>query len=468
MANTAIYQNLLRAPKSVADYDAEAMQADYKKAVMREHRQNALMLGQKNAEYTRGLAEDEVLRKAVSTLPPGATTQQMAAALRSTGLQKGFVTAESLLTKDADAAHKTAQGVKDRSAAAKADEEAGKSRDDRHLRGVQLINEPQDVVTWIDAVKKGGLFPSLSGQFDQLKTMVESDPSKAMAVLPQIKRQLSMLGVAQETEFTEGQKGQRSAAEIQGRADVGKANNAQSDLNNRRSVGVQERGQTLLSARAAESNAIARSAQSAPMEFTDLATGKPVLVTRDKAGNLTPVKDYGPKAGRGADEKPLSQDQGKATAWLDRMNQSEAVILASPKAAMTSTGSPGGMVGATIGSVPILGESGLGKMARNVAESPERQAVRTAQEAWVQGLLRSDTGAAYKDMEKNDIIRAFFPQPGEAASQTAIKAGLRDGVRRSMQVRAGPGPGRMEKVPKAAGGASSAVDDALKLYGGKP
>jgi len=153
-------------------------------------------------------------------------------------------------------------------------------------------------------------------------------------------------------------------------------------------------------------------------------------------------------------EKNLTEDQGKATSWLERMDQAEAVVRAAPKEALTSTGSVGGMVGATIKSIPFVGNSGLGNMGRNLVESGPRQAVRTAQEAWVAGLLRSDTGAAYKDMEKDDIIRTFFPQPGEDDAQIALKQNLRDGVRRAMTVRAGPGVERLSKVPKSDSGST--------------
>lgn len=58
--DTSIYQNLLRPPKSVAEYDAEAMAGQQNKL--------SLMLGQQKAEeYTRGIAESNRLRGLVST-----------------------------------------------------------------------------------------------------------------------------------------------------------------------------------------------------------------------------------------------------------------------------------------------------------------------------------------------------------------------------------------------------------------
>lgn len=171
--------------------------------------------------------------------------------------------------------------------------------------------------------------------------------------------------------------------------------------------------------------------------------GKPVLVSRSDAVGKTPAP-----SGGAADEKNLTEDQGKAISWLERMNQAESVIKNAPAHALQSTGSVGGVLGAAIGSVPYLGNTGAAKLSRNLMESPERQAVRNAQEIWVQGLLRSDTGAAYKDMEKDDIIRAFFWQPGEADDVKAQKDLAREGVKRAMTVRAGRGVGRLENVPK--------------------
>ena len=175
------------------------------------------------------------------------------------------------------------------------------------------------------------------------------------------------------------------------------------------------------------------------------ASGKPAFGVTDKQGNLKVIPGFTPPA---KDAKSLTEDQGKATSWLERMNQAEQVITKAPTSALTSLGSKTGMAGAAVGSIPIVGDSSFGQMVRSGIETPQRQAVRTAQETWVQGLLRSDTGAAYKDMEKNDIIRAFFWQPGEAESQKVLKKQLRDGVRRAMQVRAGSGLDRLEQVPK--------------------
>lgn len=151
----------------------------------------------------------------------------------------------------------------------------------------------------------------------------------------------------------------------------------------------------------------------------------------------------------GKPEKSLTEDQGKATSWLERMNQAEDALLKAPDWSLTSVGSGRGVAAASIRSIPFVGDSGVGKAAANLTESPERRSVLTSQETWVQGLLRSDTGAAYKDMEKDDIIRAFFPQPFDDEDLKAQKADLREGVRRSMQVRAGPGVDRLAKVPKS-------------------
>jgi hypothetical protein len=180
-----------------------------------------------------------------------------------------------------------------------------------------------------------------------------------------------------------------------------------------------------------------------PLEAVVGPDGKPVFVSRRNAVGKTPYQKSA-----GATEKNLTEDQGKAVSWLERMEQSEEVIKNAPESALQSTGSLGGMLGATIGSVPYLGNTGAAKLSRNMVEAPERQAVRNAQEVWVQGLLRSDTGAAYKDMEKDDIIRAFFWQPGESEIVRGQKDLAREGVRRAMLVRAGPAVDRLSKVPK--------------------
>lgn len=199
----------------------------------------------------------------------------------------------------------------------------------------------------------------------------------------------------------------------------------------------------------------------------------------DRAGEIKPPVGYRWAAngktleaipGGPADKKTdknLTEDQGKATSWLERMDQAEAIIRKAPVEALQSTGSLGGMAGAAFGSLPFVGDSGAGKFARNLAESPERQSVRNAQEVWVQGLLRSDTGAAYKDMEKSDIIRAFFWQPGESEAVRREKDEMRDGVRRAMAVRAGPGIDRLSKIPSTVDAGKSILDQADAILGGK-
>lgn len=184
--------------------------------------------------------------------------------------------------------------------------------------------------------------------------------------------------------------------------------------------------------------------------------------TKEKEDKNKPPSGYRRKANGDLEAIPggpadksvtdLTDAEGKATSWLERMNQAESVITKAPDWAKQSTGSLGGMVGATIGSVPILGDTGLAKLSRNTVESSERQSVRNAEKAWVGALLRSDTGASYKDMEEKDIIRTFFWQPGESLAVKKEKEDMRDVVRRSMVVRSGEGAGRFKDVPALGSG----------------
>lgn len=142
---------------------------------------------------------------------------------------------------------------------------------------------------------------------------------------------------------------------------------------------------------------------------------------------------------KGKAPKALTEDQGKATGWFNRMKEAENIITNAPDSAQTSGGSVGSLAGDAVRSLPFIGHSDLGNSIANALTPVERQKVQQAQESWVQGLLRSDTGASYKDMEKADIIRTFFPQPNEGPEIAAQKERARAIVQDSMRVRSGPG-----------------------------
>jgi hypothetical protein len=208
---------------------------------------------------------------------------------------------------------------------------------------------------------------------------------------------------------------------------------------------VTMRGQNMLDARQREATEVTdQAARGKPFEAIDPATNQLTLYQLDANGNPVKAKNVAPKP---KEDKALTEDQGKATSWHERMKEAEAVISKAPVSAQTSTGSFRGAAQAAIESIPFVGTSAMGKTAGNLVSNEGRQKVIQAQEMWVAGLLRSDTGAAYKDMEKDDIIRTFFPVPNDPVSVREQKKAAREGIRKAMAVRAGPGLKKLDSMP---------------------
>lgn len=126
--DTSIYNNLLRAPKSIAEYDAEAMQGQQNKLALQMNRQKA-------DEYTRGIERTNKLNGLLGGFEPGMKAEDQVGALTRGGfLDEGRKLAES-----------SAKVNKDQREAEKADIEL--KFKNYELAG-QIIGGVKDQATW--------------------------------------------------------------------------------------------------------------------------------------------------------------------------------------------------------------------------------------------------------------------------------------------------------------------------------
>ena len=135
--------------------------------------------------------------------------------------------------------------------------------------------------------------------------------------------------------------------------------------------------------------------------IVDLNSGKATAV---QAGG----KDLGPR--------PVKISDAAVTAggYADRMVASEKILKETE-----ASGKPTVMESAAA-TLPAIG-----KVASNVARSPERQKYRQAQEDWVRAKLRKESGAVIADEEMDREIRTYFPQLGDGPAVVAQKAQAR-------------------------------------------
>lgn len=486
MANTAIYQNLLRPPKSVEEYDAEFQDNALKRvqaaASMQTLQQNMLDRRQKTAD-------DAELRAAYKSMPAGGTVAQRIQALQATGTPGAMKLAQEMAKEastqalqDAQTGQAAAHAGLYKSQTTAADQTAGIAAWHDHVQKSVTVQTPEQMSSWVeDGIR---VLPKAQGEY--LANVMRGLPDGGMAMLPMLRKSVVPL----DTQYKEGESTARNTA-----------TNAQSGANNAATVGATLAGQRSTAATAAAGRAQAdrhfNTTQSAPQEVTDLSTGKLVLVTRDKAGNLTPVEGYGPKAGKGAGGSMTAQQEAKYRTQIAKDYQNANTVL-------SNMDDLAGSAAAVKSSKGLSGATGLQSYFPSLPDSEASQAqVRlTNLEGKVTSLGKAAAAmsgaigpmAVQEWKIVRDMVAAIEPQKGEKGllEQIGLIENAAEGA--AMRVRdaytkhyeadferypqfsalAPPrAPGQRTTRPANAAGQpaqrpSSAVDDALKLYGGKP
>jgi hypothetical protein len=121
-----------------------------------------------------------------------------------------------------------------------------------------------------------------------------------------------------------------------------------------------------------------------------------------------------PIAGGPADVDKSSDTERVASGYANRMIESGKILADLEK---KGVGKP-----EILETMASAGYGEIGKVASNLARSPERQRYRQAQEDWVRAKLRKESGAVIADDEMDREIRVYFPQIGDDAKTVAQKA----------------------------------------------
>lgn len=141
------------------------------------------------------------------------------------------------------------------------------------------------------------------------------------------------------------------------------------------------------------------------------------------------AKDAAARAANGG-MPDLTERQAKATSFAARMEQAEAEM--------------GNILDANPGFNPSnvkdnVAASLLPPQFRNVAISPVYQQIRSAQENFITGLLRLDSGAAIPPAELESYIAQYFPVAGDSEATIEQKARARKAAMEATKAEAGAG-----------------------------
>lgn len=165
----------------------------------------------------------------------------------------------------------------------------------------------------------------------------------------------------------------------------------------------------------------------------------------------------------------LTESQGSATAYGMRMKEANSVLTDLEKKGFTNTGITKGIVGGTVGVIPLIGDKlqeTTGSIFNTLPEilgglSPEQQQIANSRINFITAVLRKESGAAIAPSEFATAEKLYFPKPGDAPSVIAQKQKARDLAVKTMEVQAGPGAKNIQGYAPNAMGSSS--DDPLGI-----
>jgi len=173
------------------------------------------------------------------------------------------------------------------------------------------------------------------------------------------------------------------------------------------------------------------------------------------AGAYTPLSQLSPKAQQeiekarvieGIVPKPLTEAQGKSTAYGMRMAEANKILTDLEKKGVTNTGIVRSAIGGTVGLTPFVGEklqeatNALINPLPGVLGGPsaEQQQVDQARRNFITAVLRQESGAAIAASEFANEERKYFPQVGDTAEVIAQKQKARELAIKAMNIQAGP------------------------------
>lgn len=168
-------------------------------------------------------------------------------------------------------------------------------------------------------------------------------------------------------------------------------------------------------------------------------------------------------AGYTKEDKPLTEAQGKATAFSARMFNADKEIGDLINKGVTTPS----LVKQTVEKTPLIGGA-LGAGANSFVASPEQQRMEQAQRDFVNAILRQESGAAIGKDEFESSRRQYFPMVGDSQEVIKQKEQNRKIAIEGMKMQSGKGANQIDSILKKSGvnSGQSDIDALLKKYGG--
>ena len=187
------------------------------------------------------------------------------------------------------------------------------------------------------------------------------------------------------------------------------------------------------------------------------ASVAPISAPVAGAQGYTPLSQLSPKAQQEVAKaaaieqitpKPLTEFQGKSTAYGMRMAKANEILTAleNQKNPVTNTGNIRSILGATVGVLPFVGDK-LQEIVHTSMNpvpsvlggpSSEQQQVDQARRNFVTAVLRQESGASISPSEFANEEKKYFPQAGDTAQVIAQKQAARELAIKAMNIQAGP------------------------------
>ena len=375
-ADASIFQNFLRAPKSVQDYDNEAMQAQ----------SNALAMKTQQAQYNalaQQQQDDQALRNYLAGGANLDTPEGQAGLYRVAPKAAG-----GILKSKAEIAKENAAAGKDKALAAKAAQELIGVAIKNSRVNLEGVTTPEQYIAWHEANHKdpvlGPYLESHGVTVDQARARINQAIQTPDGFIQLINE--SKLGA--EKTYENAMQGKTLAETVR---------------HNTTSEGIMERNNIRSNERMIGNGGGGGVAMSKPFELTG-EDGQQVVVQQDKQGNIRPVQGFSPKpaAPNAAQQKELMS-----------INQQRSIVNGALNA-VTST------PGAFTFKRGVAGKLPFGETLAGRTETPQETQARAYVFNNVSRVINERAGAAQSAQELARL-NSFLPADTDGPEQIKNK-----------------------------------------------